>query len=207
MTIRADTNPRFFLRFALIAVVCIGFAFWSLYDGYIAYPNQRIRALRYLELEEADQLDQWETIAKENGWPLENPGEPKEDYHIGSQYFMAGVCGPVGLFFLYLYLRSRGRWIEANEAGLRSSWGQELEFDQILTLNKKQWKNKGIAKIAFQAGRRKKRLILDDCKYNRELIETILRLVESKIESDQIINGTPEPPFVEQEESVTSTES
>src|SRR3954471_20397890 len=43
MPIRADNDPRFSRRFLIMGTVAIGFALWSLYDGMVKYPAQRIR--------------------------------------------------------------------------------------------------------------------------------------------------------------------
>src|SRR3954466_10064018 len=44
MPIRADNDPRFSRRFLIMGIVAIGFAFWSLYDGMVKYPAQRVHA-------------------------------------------------------------------------------------------------------------------------------------------------------------------
>ena len=42
--------------------------------------------------------------------------------------------------------RARGRWIESSDSGLTSSWGQSVDFDKIKSLDKRKWRNKGIAR-------------------------------------------------------------
>ena len=199
MTLRAETNPRYYIRFGLITLMCFGFSLWSLFDGYVTYPNQRVRGLEYEKLKEEGRENEWAAIAKEKDWPTEYPGEPKTENVIKGQYIMAVVTGILGLGFLIFVFRSRGRWIEATETGLVTSWGKQLDYDQIVKLNKKSWKSKGIARVRG----RKARIVLDDCKYDRPATEEILRLVESKIDIDLIVGGAPEPPveYVEDEEA------
>lgn len=196
MTTRANVNPRFFLRFILIAVVCTGFGFYCLYDGFIGYPNQILRAEKFIEITDENgqpREDEWKKVCEDNGWSHEYPGEPKTEADIAVQFIMAGVCFPIGFFTLFLYLRSRGRWIEASDKGLNSSWGQCLDFGQIIHLDKKKWNNKGIAKIRYTTDGWNKNFVLDDFKFNRNSTENILRIVESKIRPEQYINGYPEP--------------
>ena len=89
--------------------------------------------------------------------------------------------------------RKRGRLrIESSDEGLTTSWGQQLKFDQITALDKKLWRNKGIAKIQYTDADRRRRLALDDCKYDRDATEDLLRLVESKLDPDQIVGGAME---------------
>lgn len=196
-TIRANVDPKFYSRFKLIAVAALGFALWSLYDGFVTYPNQRERALKYYEFEKEGRISEWREYALERGWPTVTPGEPKTDGNIIMQYFMATVAGTVSLVLLVVVLRSRGRWIEASETGLTSSWGQSFEFDQVLSLNKKQWPDKGIARIKYEQGKRRKQFVLDNYKFLRQATGDILRQLESKIETDKIVGGQPEPPLEE----------
>ena len=304
MNIRADVNTRFFLRFILIAIICIGFFFWALYDGIVAYPNQLSRVLKYKDLEKwvrvtyrenntgktaqkieviirgagqgpqsahktalkkfsgrvrqiedngeirvkdfedqwktfkyndktkitdsqgkgisldqtLDLVDTWETVAKENGWPIEKPDETKVlvktvadiknryDWKIKSQFVMIAVAAPVGFFSLWVYLGSRGRWLEADKSGITSSWGQQFDFDNILRLDKKQWKNKGIARITYDVEGRSKQFVLDNYKFDRGAVDDILLRVESQITDNQIIGGSPEPLAQEKQEVMDSGE-
>ena len=112
---------------------------------------------------------------------------------------MAAVCTPLGLWLLYGVVAARGRWIEADEKQLRSSWGQELNYDQITRLEKKQWKKKGIAKVYYQAEDSDKKFVIDDFKFHRQPTDEILRLLESRIDPAIITGGPPEPPKIEEE--------
>ena len=196
MTIRANIDPRFFLRYVLIAIVCIGFGFYCLYDGFIGYPNQILRAEKFIEIQDENgyvQESAWKKACEENGWSHEYPEEPKTEADIAVQFIMAGVCFPIGFFALSLYLRSLGRWIEASEKGINSSWGQSFYFGEILHLNKKKWDNKGIAKILYSKDKKNKSFVLDNYKFNRDSTTHILLIVESKLRPDQYVNGYPEP--------------
>ena len=46
MPIRADNDPRFSRRFLIMGIVAIGFGLWSLYDGMVKYPAQRVTRFR-----------------------------------------------------------------------------------------------------------------------------------------------------------------
>jgi hypothetical protein len=190
--VRAKIDRKFLLRLGLTALAFAAFASWFLYDGTITYPRQRERALEYLKLEEEGRLDEWEAIAAERGWPTENPGEPREVAEIYAQLVLASLLALPALLYVFLFLRARGRWIEMDENGLRTSWGRQLEFDDIVLLDKKLWRKKGIAKITYEQNGRKRRLVLDDWKYDAEETKEILCEVESHIEIDQIVGGIPE---------------
>ncbi len=210
MPLRANISPGFVWRLGLVALFCFGMALWFLFDGTITYPRQRDRILGEPELRERaevfEQLEKegrkhdWEIVARDRDWPLEEPELPKTEAEIYTQLILAAVLVPPGLFFLIRLLVARKRWIEADETGLRSSWGQQLRYDQIISLNKKQWAKKGIGKITYQEGSRKRRFVLDDWKYEADPTVAILREVEARIEPEQIFGGLPEPPPEEEGE-------
>ncbi len=194
MPIRANISPGFVWRLGLVALFCFAMAGWFLFDGTVTYPRQRERALEYQRLEEEGRLDDWPERAEQRGWSTANPGEPKTEAEIWTQIILAGILLPPGLFFLVRFLLARQRWVEADETGLRASWGQQLAYDQIVALNKRQWAKKGIAKVVYEQDGRKRRFLLDDWKYEADPTLEILREVEARIEPDRIVGGHPEPP-------------
>lgn len=197
MAVRTNSDPRYYRRFLLMGLAAVGFALWSLYDGAVTYPNQRERALAHKELEDKGRSNEWSEFARQRGWPTNYPGEPKSQGDITMQYVMAALAGTIGLALVFNVWRSRGRWIEASETGLSSSWGQSLNFDQIVSLDKKRWKNKGIARITYYDGKRRRRFVLDDYKFDRQTTDQILYELEAKIGIDKIAGGPPEAPLEE----------
>ena len=166
---------------------------WFLFDGLWTYPRQRERALEYQRLKTENRLGEWASLAQERGWPAEDPGKPKTQGDIVGQVAFVMLLAPPGLICLFCFLRARSRWIESTETGLRASWGQQLQFDQITSLNKQQWNKKGIAKVVYREGPRTRRLVLDDWKFESGATKAILREVESHIDAEQIVGGAPEP--------------
>jgi len=211
MNLRTEINPRYLLRMGLVGLFCVGMALYCIYDGKVTYPAQRARALAYLEFKEnhpemgeKDLYAEWKEVTAEQGWDpgiagkSKTPyGPPKKPVDINGQFIMAAVIGLVGLFFLSKLLLNRGRWIEADDNGMRSSGNREVTYDQITALNKKKWQNKGIAKVLYEVDGRKNKIVLDDCNYQRDTTNAILRHVESVIGHEKITNGKPEPPLKE----------
>ena len=206
MPLRANISPSYVWRVALVGVVCLGIAGWFLFDGVVTYPRQRTRALEYQQLEEEDRLDEWEDLARQHGWSTADPGKPKSEAEILTQLILGGLVMPPALLFLIRFLMIRKRWVEADETGLRSSSGRQLQFDQIVSLNKKQWSKKGIAVVVYQQGKRKRRFVLDDWKYEPDPTVAILREVEARIDREQIVGGAPEPPPKEKTEDKPAAE-
>jgi hypothetical protein len=190
MAIRTVTDPRYYRRFIIIGVAALGFSLWCLYDGAIGYPNQREKA--YQQFKESvgeDRLDEWDQYVEQTG--------VKGEGDIMMQYIMAGVTGAIGLWMLTGVWLARGRWIESSKSVLTSSWGQSLNFDQVVSLDKRKWRSKGIAKITYNDNGRKRRFILDDYKFDRATTGEILRELEAKIDPERITGGPPEATFEE----------
>jgi hypothetical protein len=196
MTIRAERDPRFYLRFLIIGLAALGFACWALYDGFIAYPHAQERALAFEKLLEEKRGEEWDAYAIERGWSTTPPvaSKPHEEYDVDvkMQFWMAGLAALVGFFPLFSVWRSRGRWIELNDSGLTSSWGQSVAFDQAELLEKRQWRNKGIAKLRYNDGGRTRTFVIDDFKFKRKPTDEILAELEKRIGVDKISGGPPE---------------
>ncbi len=200
MPIRAENDPRFSRRFLFMGIIAIGFALYCLYDGVVGYParrdrgfaefkaeNPKIQAANAAEFEaQADKKDReaWARFAHDS----EVPTGPD----IVTQFVMAVIAGVAGLVLLSIPMRARGRWIELDESGLRSSWGQSFEFGQVESLNKRKWRDKGIAKITYRDGARKRQFVLDDLKFQREPTDAVLLELEHRIGLEKITGGPPE---------------
>lgn len=205
MTIRADVSMGFYTRFLFIGAAVLGFGLWSLYDGFVGFPNQIIRAEKYHEIaqeiekrqeagdEEANFASEWVKYAESQDWPKESPGEPQTQVYVSYNKVMAALCIPLGSWLMYSVFAARGRWIEADDSQLRSSWGQELSFDQISRLEKSKWRNKGIAKIFYDKDGQPGKFVVDDFKFKRQETDAILRNIESHIDHSIITGGPLEP--------------
>ena len=206
---RTNIRGSFVARMALVGLACFGFMLWCLFDGLVTYPNQKKRAEKYIDFKQnagAEWKQEWKDFAQEKGWSDLDPGEPKKEADFTVQFIMATGAGTGALIFLLLALRNRGRWIEGDETGLSTSWGQRCPWDSMFELNKKKWRNKGIAVVRYEQDGRKRRIVLDDCKYDVEGTEALLREVESRLRDEQIVGGPPEPPPEDEAESEKSKE-
>lgn len=210
MTIRAERDPRFYLRFLLIGLAALGFALYCLYDGFIAWPLQQEKAVAYNKFNFEEKNEQkWIDLANEKGWSTSFPGAPREHYEVDikMQFWMAGGSALVGFFPLFSVWRSRGRWIELNKQGLTSSWGQSVALDQAESLEKRQWRSKGIAKLRYNDGGRKRTFVIDDFKFKRESTDKILAELENRIGHDKITGGPPEGFEVAEAEAMAEAET
>lgn len=203
MDIRADVNNKFIRRFLYIAIGCFLFMLWGLYDGLYTSPKKLKAAKAYQELfeqreegeiTESERAENWKVMATEQGWGLDRPKRPEEaQNYVYFQWFVFGLGLILGLFFLIKYLRLLNSWVQADDKGVSSSWGESLQFDRIQQINKRKWEKKGIARVAFQdESGAAKTMVFDDFKFDREMMGMIISLAEKNLTDDQIIGGLRE---------------
>jgi hypothetical protein len=206
MQIRAENDPRFWRKFLIMGLCALGFGLWCLWDGLFTYPAHRIQGFNEFKVdykklfkdEHAKSLtvDQYEVVASRED--LLEWARYAEDRHIPrtpdivTQFIMAGVMSVAGLFLVSLPLRARGRWIEGTDEGLASSWGESFRYDEVEEVNKRRWKGKGIAKVTYVSGGRRRTFVVDDYKYDRYRTDAILYQLEQRIDPGRITNGAPE---------------
>jgi hypothetical protein len=202
MTIRAENDPRYSRRFLIMGIIAIGFALYCVYDGAVMYPASRARGFEEFRKEnptisttDAVEFEATATRERRAEWQLfaEHYGF-KTGPEIVTQYIMAAITGAVGLFLLSIPIRCRGRWIEIDDSGVRSSWGQSFEFDQVELINKRKWRDKGIAKVYYIDGNRRRLFVVDDFKFMRGPTDEILFVLEQRIDFERITGGPPESP-------------
>jgi hypothetical protein len=143
----------------------------------------------YPELKEA-----WETKAAAEGWPKIPPKKLRTEGDILGQYVMAAIALAGGIWFITTVLRTNGRWFELNENGITSRWGESFSLDQVTAIDKKQWRDKGIARVRYTTpSGRQKTFVVDNYKYHKRTTDEILRQIEIGAGYDKIVNGKPEP--------------
>ncbi len=200
MAIRAYVDNKFIRRFLYISIGCFLFMLWGLYDGLVTKPSELKRSLKYLELIEKRDKDEitedqrsemWQKAANENNWAISQPDKPKDVQNdVYFQWFVFGVGLLLGIFFLLKYLRLLNSWMEADDAGVTTSWGESLQFKQIKSIDKRKWAIKGIAKVNYadHAGAERV-MVFDDFKYQRESMGEIMMLAEAGLSDEQITGG------------------
>ena len=196
MSIRAVANKKFLLKYVFIALACIAFGLWSIYDGLIGYPKKLPKAEAYAEISElapTERSKRWQVISKENGWSPGLPDTPEViEGKIMFQFFMAGVTGLVGIPLLIWYFKTRNTYVELDGERVRASWGPEFDLGSVNRVDKSKWSKKGIAKLEIDGGNSTSKFKLDDFMYSREEVGEILRAVEARLSPNQIVGGEPE---------------
>ena len=217
MKIRADVDKKFIRRFLFISIGCFGFMLYGLYDGLVVYPKKLEKAIAFAEIRkqlvdgeitESEKTEKWNTLCKEKNWGYSEPETPENAQNkIYFQWFVFGTGLIMGAGFLVHYLRLLNSWVEADEETVTTSWGQNLRFENISSINKKKWAKKGLAKVAYDTENGDSQtMVFDDFKFHRESMGQIMRRAESHLTDDQIVDGERESDQVETDKKSSSDE-
>lgn len=150
MAIEARVNPGWVAKWLVMGSLLLGMGAWCLYDAVVAYPEHNRRVAAFNELKEQGRLADWPTIAAEHGWSDADPGEPKTDLDILSQWIMLAICGPLGLAAIVIVALHARRRITADEAGLVGPRGERVPYGRITSIDKERWERKGIAVVHYE---------------------------------------------------------
>ena len=172
---RISTEWRRRMLFMLF-MIC-GIAAWFLYDGYILWPNEAQRHAVYLEIKDmlidaGDAVDgestsvrlAWERHAREMDYKRNIP-KARTDGDIKEQRVIGWIMTVVALLY--------GAWIAWNHTRqvrvvgeiVIGASGQRVKLESITAIDRKKWKNKGIAYGIYEEGGKQRRLCLDEHKF------------------------------------------
>ena len=186
MPAHASIRTGYSVRILIISLALIIGGLWFLYDGMVAYPEQRERYLAYQQIRQdyPDWQTRWQAQAEEEGWPLDVPDERTEG-DILVQRIIAALLLPAGVVMGVFYLRLLRRWIASDEQGLRTSGGRHAPWEAIQAVDKSRWQRKGIARVQYDDGGVQREIKLDDWKYDTEATEKILLEVDAHLQQRQ----------------------
>lgn len=188
MAVRANISKGYIWRPGLIGVAALAFSAWFLYDGVVKYPLQQEQHEAYAEIyqthtDPTEAGRAWETLAVEKSWPTTKP-TAREDKDIFTQKLLAGITCPIGLYFLATFLMSTGRWIEADEQGLRTKNGKQTDYASITSIDQSRWDSKGIAVVHYENNGQAGHITLDDWKFEREPTRQIYDAIRQRMPND-----------------------
>jgi len=135
----------------IIAMACIGFGVYFLYDGWISEKYQE---------EHTDA----------------QTGEPNFDLMFNRVYGPI-LCGAAGLYFLIGAMSLKSKKIVADDNGLTFSSGNTISYASMKKINKTPLEKKGYFSIEYEQGQSTKTLKLADRQYDNLglLLDEIIR--------------------------------
>ena|SRR5688572_7056058 len=162
----ARPSRSYRLKWCVMGLVLIGYGAWSLYDGFVRYPEANAHALRPKD---------------QGGLGLTVPPHPGLD--IPFNQWIGMILPVVGLFAAgWALYNSRGQYRLAGSS-LYVPGHPEVPLDSIRAIDKTKWERKGIAYIDYElAGSgNPSRLKLDDYVYERRPTDEIMERIEALV--------------------------
>ena len=198
MEVVARISKEWRRRMLFMFFMIFGIAAWFLYDGYILWPDEAQRHVEYLEIkdtliEAGDAVDEestsvrlaWERHAREMDYRRNIPKERMDD-DIREQRVIGWVMIIGALLYGVWIAWNHTRQVSAEGDIVIGASGERVDINSIAAIDRKKWKDKGIAYGIYEEGGKQRRLCLDEHKFRG--CEAII------IEADQRIKarGTQE---------------
>lgn len=198
MEVVARISKEWRRRMLFMLFMIFGIAAWFLYDGYILWPDEAQRHVEYLEIkdtliEAGDAVDEestsvrlaWERHAREMDYRRNIPKERMDD-DIREQRVIGWVMMIGALLYGVWIAWNHTRQVSAEGDIVIGASGERVDINTITAIDRKKWKDKGIAYGIYEEGGKRRRLCLDEHKFRG--CEAII------IEADQRIKarGTQE---------------
>ena len=198
MEVVARISKEWRRRMLFMFFMIFGVAAWFLYDGYILWPDEAQRHVEYLEIkdtliETGDAVDEestsvrlaWERHAREMDYRRNIPKERTDD-DIREQRVIGWAMIIGALLYGVWIAWNHTRQVSAEGVIVIGASGERVDINSITAIDRKKWKDKGIAYGIYEEGGKQRRLCLDEHKFKG--CEAII------IEADQRIKarGTQE---------------
>jgi hypothetical protein len=150
-------------RVLAMTLLPLAFSAYFFYDWKLGYPKQKVIYDEFQQYEKSGRTEEWVRHANAKGWPTK-PDEITDEKIQGQFNWGLGV-GIVGLLSLGYYLLSYPKKLTADANGFQPPWHPYIPFSQITKVDRRSWKNKGIAVVYYKNGDAEKKAPLDDLRF------------------------------------------
>ena len=177
MEVVARISKEWRRRMLFMFFMIFGIAAWFLYDGYILWPDEAQRHVEYLEIkdtliEAGDAVDEestsvrlaWERHAREMDYRRNIPKERMDD-DIREQREIGWVMIIGALLYGVWIAWNHTRQVSAEGDIVIGASGERVDINSITAIDRKKWKDKGIAYGIYEEGGKQRRLCLDEHKF------------------------------------------
>jgi hypothetical protein len=177
MEVVARISKEWRRRMLFMFFMIFGIAAWFLYDGYILWPDEAQRHVEYLEIkdtliEAGDAVDEestsvrlaWERHAREMDYRRNIPKERMDD-DIREQRVIGWVMMIGALLYGVWIAWNHTRQVSAEGDIVIGASGERVDINSIAAIDRKKWKDKGIAYGIYEEGGKQRRLCLDEHKF------------------------------------------
>lgn len=193
MEVVARISKEWRRRMLFMFFMIFGISAWFLYDGYILWPDEAQRHVEYLEIkdtliEAGDAVNEestsvrlaWERHAREMDYLRKIPKERMGD-DIREQRLIGWAMIIGALLYGVWIAWNHTRQVSAEGDIVIGASGERVDINSITAIDRKKWKDKGIAYCIYEEGGKQRRLCLDEHKFKG--CEAIIIEADQRIKS------------------------
>lgn len=166
----------------LIAVLCIGWGLYSIYDGFVRYPRDNAAAIQK-EIDRVETASGRQVTPEERAEIATKTTLPHPGWDVPFNQWAGILLPPVGLALLaWMLYNSRGEY-RLQDNVLHVPGHPPIPLDNIRKIDKRLWERKGIVYIEYEepASGKRRQFKLDDFVYEREPTDAIFDRVEKHV--------------------------
>ena len=139
----------------------------SVYPANTNFEEKWPEVLKQMDNHKSDDL--WADYSGEKGWPqkVNVDEDPKTAGQIREQLYAAAVCFLLTAVTLFFLIRTKGRFMKADDQGYYPPGGDLIPFSAMKTLDKRKWETKGLATLTYEADGVEKKAKIDGMVYGQ----------------------------------------
>lgn len=158
-------------RMIMIMLFITGSGLWFGYDAALGYPQNNVRFAEFELIkaqhpeDEAGAEEGWQVLAEQKGWGKKPPKKAYSAQDIAVQWGIAGTAlAGVGVMLVFFFMQLP-RTLSSDGIHITGADGTKVPILNIKSVDKRKWKDQGIALIRYQTAQGLKRFVLDDYKF------------------------------------------
>lgn len=165
---------------------------WFYYDFKVGYPEKRERYEEFQKYKNAGKTEEWVKYSFERGWDKEP--EEMDDRKVNEQLYWALGVGLVGIASAVYHLLSWPKQLRSDATSFTPPWGPQIPFSDVVKIDRRPWKLKGLAKVYYQYKGVTKKASIDDLRFKGA--DAVLERVQANF-TGEILDLEDEVPALE----------
>ncbi len=136
---------------------------WFYYDYKVGYPEKLDKYQQFVNYKKEGKTEEWVKYSAERGWDKEP--EEMDERKVNEQLYWALGVGLLGVFSSVYHLLSYPRKLRSDAKSFTPPWGPEIPFSDVVKIDRRPWKLKGLAKVYYQKNGATKKASIDDLRF------------------------------------------
>ena len=136
---------------------------WFFYDYKVGYPEKLQKYEEFVNYKKAGKTEEWVKYAAERGWDKE-PDE-MDERKVNEQLYWALGVGLLGVVSSFYHILSYPKKLRGDATSFTPPWGPTIPFKDVVKIDRRPWKLKGLAKVYYQKNGATKKASIDDLRF------------------------------------------